>query len=537
MKSKILTPILEKLKAIDKRRLLSAGVYSALIFLMLASFWNARIFPSDEAEIFMHGQSIANGKILYREIASQHMPLMYYIAAFFSLLGAKTVLAFRLCFFGLTALIYGAIYFFYSKRLSRIGVMLFPIIYILTLPGIEFGSCILSDQFQGIGMAILFLEFLSFTKTHELSVGSCIAISAAILLSFGSAFVSIFAIFVMFVTVLAFDLSAIGKHRPECNKTAKAVLVKYARLVGIVLIPLAVIALAILCSGAIVDFFYWAYKVNIDIYPKYNHYSASVLENIFIGFRRIFNYFANFNYGAIDAGDVLNFAIIFLTIVYLLKVSKGRGGLIKLAGSAIFISACATRGLFDYHGTPAVSVMALCAALAVGEFIEDHPLKKPATAAAAAIMAVIVASPFCTNVLPNLTKMDYKQDVMEFQSDLSASYIDAITEEGERVGFSTLDCHVLVLSGTIPASNQGGSVPWFWEAGGEQAMRELTEDPPRVFLYYPELNIWGYSMRSYAPDLVQFIESNYTMIGRGTVTVWVLNSYYDEAMQKIDAMK
>ncbi len=529
--------LFDKIKAADKRHLLGSLVFSAFIFLMLAAFWNTPIFPSDEAEIYMHGQSIANGKILYKEIASQHMPVMYYIAALFSLLGARTVLGFRIFFFVLTALIYGAIYFFYSKRVSRLGVILFPVIYILTLPGIDYGACILSDQYQGIGMAILFLEFICFIKTHELPIGSCVAISLAILISFGSAFVSIFAIFVMFVTVVAFDLSAVGKNRPECNKTAKAVLIKYGRLVGIVLIPLALIAFVILVTGSMKDFYFWAYRVNMDIYPKYNNYSSSVIQNIFFGFQRFFIYFDSLNYSALNATVILRIAIIFLTLVYLIKISVGRGFLIKLAGSAIFISACATRGLFDFHGTPAVAVFSLCAAMAVGEFLESHPLQKPATTAIAALVAIVVASPYCARVLPNLFKMDYNQCVMAFQGDISAKYIDAITEDGERIGFSTLDCHIPVLSKTIPASNQGGSVPWFWEAGREQAMQELTEDPPRVFLYYSEHVVWGYKMRDYAPELVEFIESNYSPLGRGTVTVWVLNSYYDEAAAIIDAMK
>ena len=533
-------PALERLKkklfSIDRKRALTSVLLCAISFLLFAAYWNTQIFPSDEAEIFLHGQSIASGLLLYKDVASQHTPIMYYIAAVFSLLGAKTVLAFRLFFYGLFSVIYGAIYYRYSKHLSRKALFIFPIAYIISLYGIQFGAAVLSDQMQAIGMAVLFLEFIIFTKTHELPIKSCIAISFAIFVSFGSAFVSAFAIFVLFIAVLAFDLSAIGEKRPECNKTARLITLKYLRLFGIVLLPIALLVLYFLVSGSIVDMYTWVYKINVSIYPKYIGYSMDVIENIFNGFTRFFGFFDEINWGDVSGTVLLRIILILLTITYLLKFSFGRGALIKLAGAAIFISACATRGLFDYHGTPAVIILALSSALAVGEFLESHPIEKPFSSAVAAVLALIVISPYCQNALPNLFRMDYREDVADFQDSVTSRYLDALTDEGERVGFSTLDCHYLVQSGTIPAMNQGGSVPWFWEMGKAQAMAELTAAPPRVYIYYQDLTIWGYHIDDYAPELVDFIESNYTQLERGTSTIWVLNSYYEEAMAIIDAL-
>lgn len=528
--------LLDKIKASDKKHLLYALIFSAVIFLLYACYWNSPIFPSDEAEIFMHGQSIANGKLLYKDIASQHTPVMYYLAALFSILGADSVLSFRIFFYAFFAIIYGVIFFRYGKHLSKKGLVLFPIIYILALEAIEFGPCILSDQAQGIGMAILFLEFILFTRTHELPISSCIAISFAIFLSFGSAFVSAFAIFVMFITVLAFDLSAIGKHRPECNATAKLMLFKYLRLVGIVLIPFAILILYLAVTGSLVDAFKWVYHINVTVYPKYIGYSMSIKENIFNGFSRVLIYFKTMNWSLIGTATLLRILMIILCVAYILNFSKGRGALIKLIGSLVFLSACATRGVFDFHGTPVVFMFALGSGLFLGEFFDAHPPKTPFKTAAVAVICVAMSSSFISGVLPNLLRMDYRQDVLSFQGDLSAIYIDAITEDGEEIGFSTLDCHVPVLSHTVPATLHGGSVPWFWEYEHDSVMQKLTSSPPRVFLYYEDLTVWGHSMRSYAPELVAFIESNYTKLGYGTSTVWVLNSYYEEAVSIINAL-
>ena len=130
-----------------------------------------------------------------------------------------------------------------------------------------------------------------------------------------------------------------------------------------------------------------------------------------------------------------------------------------------------------------------------------------------------------------------KSAVESFENNISAKYIDALTEAGERVGFSTLDCDVMVMAGVVPASIQGGSVPWFWEQAGEQAMKELRSAPPRVFVFYKHQSVWGYHISDYAPELVEFINENYVRISDRTEIVWVLKSYYAEAKEIIDALE
>ena len=73
-------------------------VVGVVSFILLMAFWNTEIFISDEEEIFVKGQQIANGQLLYKEIGSQHMPLMYYLSAVMSKMGITTVAGFRLGF-------------------------------------------------------------------------------------------------------------------------------------------------------------------------------------------------------------------------------------------------------------------------------------------------------------------------------------------------------------------------------------------------------------------------------------------------------
>ena len=88
-----------KISKRTKTALLLVLVY----FVMLMFYINEPFFESDEGDIYMVGAAIANGRLLYRDITSQHMPVMYYIAAVFSLLGASTITAFRIWFYLLMA--------------------------------------------------------------------------------------------------------------------------------------------------------------------------------------------------------------------------------------------------------------------------------------------------------------------------------------------------------------------------------------------------------------------------------------------------
>lgn len=178
----------------------AAGLIVLVSFLLMLLYIDQPFFTTDEGDVFLVGSAIAKGQLLYGDVASQHMPVMYYFAAFFALFGVSTVTSFRLCFYGLMACIWGLMYYFYCDKINRKVLAIYPVIYIIMLRYIEMGHAVLSDQFQGLGMAILFFELLAFERTRELKLSNMIMISFAVFISFGSAFTAIIGVFYVPVT-------------------------------------------------------------------------------------------------------------------------------------------------------------------------------------------------------------------------------------------------------------------------------------------------------------------------------------------------
>ena len=70
------------------RLLLYIAVF-LLFFIAACRYRNLPWFGTDELDIMVGGKGIASGYRLYNDFISQHMPVSYYISAFFELLGFK----------------------------------------------------------------------------------------------------------------------------------------------------------------------------------------------------------------------------------------------------------------------------------------------------------------------------------------------------------------------------------------------------------------------------------------------------------------
>ncbi len=514
------------------KRLIISAIFACILFRLLSAFWNQYWFVSDEVEIFMHGQAIANGELLYRDTASQHTPIMYYISAIFSLLGVTTITGFRLCFYAVISALWGLMYFRYSERRGKLSVILYPLLYICILAQLDWtATCILSDQFQGIGMAILFFEFLEFNEKRDLNISNCVMISLSVLISFGTAFVAAFAIAIMAATVIALDIWNCIKEKKDIKSAWSELWRRYVKLFSIVLAPIAVLLLFYICTGTLDDLIAWTYTINRTVYTNYTGGYGSSIINGFLGGR--VHYLELLKFTSFNALTFCKLLLILLSIAYIVHLAKkGNGSVIRVVGMLLFMFACATRGLFDFHGLPAVALICSMSACFVGEVLIPSIKGKALPIALTITCSIVMFLPYYQNIFPNRKTISTTNDISVGST---AWYIDKITDDGERVGFSLLNCDLMVLGKVIPATVQAGSVPWFWDFAGEEAMEELNAEPPRVFLFSPGHEVWGHKITDYAPDLVEFIQSNYTCLDYiGQPVIWVHNSYIDEVNQKIN---
>ena len=514
------------------RRPVSAVLFGLLMFIALIGFWNQPWFSSDEAEIFMHGQAIAQGELLYAETGSQHMPLMYYLAALFSLLGARTITGFRIWFYLFTAVLWGIMFYRYQKRWGKLALCLYPLLYICLLSHLDWtATCVLSDQYQGIGMAILLFEFLEFNEERRLSIPASCMISLAIFISFGSAFVAAFGVFVIVCAVLLLDIWDRILAKEGFWKSVLGFLKQFWQVVLIVAAPFALLFLYYLVTGTLDDFINWAYLLNRTVYVNYTGgYGNSILSGFFGGY---VHYLGLFTFSPLTARAAFGLFLIFCSVGLLLLVARrGKGMGIRLVGLVLFLVACATRGLLDFHGVPALAVLCAMSACFLGRVLDPSAIKKNfVRMTALAFALVLMVTPYLCKAVPAWVKLPFANDKPE---NSTAWCLDTITEEGERVGFGILFCDIMVLAGVHPATVQGGSVPWFWDYAGEETMRELRSDPPRAYLYSPEHEVWGHKITEYAPELASFMDENYTSLSAlGQPLVWVHNDYFEEAQNKI----
>ncbi len=519
---------------LSKKWVLSIAVMAATFFVMLF-FHQDPMFISDELEIFSKGQAIAGGMKLYTDIGSQHMPLMYYIAALFSMVGINTVVLFRFAFYALTAFLFGLMFFCYSDRFGKKVMLFYPLGMLVLMPSILWGTTVLSDLYQGIGIAILILELISFKTSEKISFKSMGMISLAIFISFGSAFVSIFSVFAVAVTVAALEIVAAVKAKENVFKFVWRMIKRYWLLVVIVAAPFAVMFGYIALQGSLGDFIGWAYTLNRTIYPKYLGYGSSIIGSLFGGVKYLVAPFIelSFTYACFK-----NIAWLVLSVLGIAAVYRKKKDIVLLLGVIfVFITAATRAGFESFHGLPVISVGALLAAMffadkwaSVKEFFKTRSYVK---VTALMLCFIVLASPLLHRMAEASNKGLSKYAPGEISTTSTA--VDLLTETNEKVGFSSLNYEYLINGKAVVASSNGGSVPWLWEYVGKDVMEQFSQNPPRVYIYDENLAAWGYKITDYAPELKSFIDENYVSLEPyGYADLYVHNTYSEEAFGILD---
>ncbi len=516
-------------KKLNRAKYICALCLFLLCFVMLMVCLNDQFFDSDEGEIYSKGIAISHGQLLYRDFASQHMPLMYYIAALFNLLGASTVSQFRIGFYLFFSFFWAMNVIWYWDKTNRIALILPPLLYIIQIKFIQLGTSILSEHAQATGMAILFFELVSFYEHYTLNWRNYARISLAVLLSFGSAFTSVFPIFFLALTVLALEIKyyvqqdAIGKRAWR-----KSIARKYLMLVLVVFMPFIILGLYYETTKSAEGFYYWAYKFNVTIYANYQPTGGSRIKALFDGFQYLLEPLKTI-FG--DKGEKMRAILTLGSLGSLFLVGILSKSVILPVGLLLMVNACETRGSIDsFHSMHAVMLQGCILSYALGLLaarIRQFRLRSIAWA----LMIIGVLFPYRKNLL-ELKNICVTGDAAK---SIGGYYVDLLTEEGERICNSTLLESLYIQSKTVPASIVTGGVKWMWDGAGEEAMEELRANPPRVCVLDRDYAVWGFSILDYAGDLISFVDENYVPLNDFFQdNIYVLKSYYEEARAKLD---
>ncbi len=523
--------LIGKLKRLISRSvILQSILFSVFAFLVFLALWNQDVWTHDEPEMFIKGQQIMRGGLLYKDVDSQHMPLMYHLSAVFARMGFSGMAGFRAAFFALFALLLGIMYLQYSSFMGKRTFYVSLIAYVSISITVWHGTCVLSDQLQGIGMAILFMQLLCYEKEKKWTAGSCICCSLAAFISFGSAFVSVFAIFAFYVGIALIILSE--------EKTLKAAVKRGAvdagRMALAMALPFVDYLLYFFRTHTAGAFFKWAYRFNTEVYSKYmvNNYGSSIPGALFYG---ISNIAKTFVVDSVSTTALIHIAVIALCMFFVLE--KWKENRILAISVVVFVIACATRDCFGFHGLPVIWVFSVMIGSVFNKYF-DSLMERIKGNTLKQLVLAIAAVTFCAGYLQVANQL-FSFSLKESYNTGSEEYaLKILGDEYEEVGYFNFDHELLLKGHKLPANPSMAVYPWFWEWEHDKVMKSLQKKKPRIFCYRTGQEVWGYKVSKCSPEIEELLRTEYTALNDlGFPDLYVRNDYFYEAAAVLEGDK
>ena len=510
------------------------GIAIFLIYVLVQMKYVYEVwFDPDELDIYSVAFEMFKGKVLYRDIPSQHMPWTYIISWIFYILGAHTAFLQRLYFYILFAGFWTSFIFIYKKYVNKWALVIQPFIYLAVIQHIDFATQILSEHLQVIGFQIFLLEFLMFLKKRDVSLGSCIRMMFGVLFTFGTAFLSVYPLFFMFLGVVFMEIKWALEDGTSMKDFWITVGKRYGRLAGIVAIPWVIMVIAMICTKSFHDFGFGAYTINVLYYPNYMAgLGGSSFSNFLVPITEVVKYYQDWGFDQVGVVFLIRTFLIVCGIYFGYRIAKDES---KIAGFAVYMFTflCGVRGFYNFHGTPFVGIMSLVMAIVMCQYMfgdkEKFDAKPVLTKAALAVMSFIVVINFSTDIqmIPNWIFMDGESNFYQTDTDIML----ALTDEDERF-WQTNICNSIAWGSRRVSTGPTVSTPWMWDAIGCHDIDEFMQNPARVCIFQLGYESWGHNMADYAPEAYYFIVNNYKFIPTSTM-IWVQNDYYEEACTRL----
>ena len=480
-----------------------------IVFLLMSSFAVSGTF-TDESDNIRGGMIIARGGVLYRDYVTQHTPVVYYLCSIFALLGAGSVQQFRLSYYIVTAVIWGFLYGRHESVFGKRKMFLLPILEVIFITSVVPGQGwqILSDGVQGLCMVALLLEFLRYKEDKAIGWDRCIVISACIWGSFGSAFVSAYAILVVVMIVVVLE----GFYWSKEKISLKGFFQRYYKLMIAVIVPLICAILYFKWNQCLGRAYQQFYLFNREVYPKYTDFGDNLLQPFVNAVNYFFSILAN-NMNQIVQASATSLVILQLVIVVcatmvviMLAVKKRYVEAITLF---LVMCCCATRG-YGFHGMAAWYVAVMIILLFIEELRSIFP---KIGAACLGIAALYMLSIYINSVSGNLL---YKQTAV---SELESRIVE-ITEDKEDILLDAYCCDSIYLlyKNRYPVNKAVYMLPWYMDWYEEETVQTLQTNRPRIVVYYPEQQTWVYSY--YTNYFATALREDYTQISDNPEDGW-----------------
>jgi len=371
---------------------------------------------------------------------------------------------------------------------------------------------------------------LLFYENRRVGIKDSIMLSLGIFISFNAAFISLFPIFAAFVFVLVLEIRQAQQDKRSILTELIFLIKKYFVMLVIILAPNLCLWIYYWQRNMFLAFVKWGYLFNTDVYARYiGGYGDNPISALFKGIGTLMS---SFNFDTFTSTTISNIFFMFVVLLYLINEYRTKKDKLYMAGILFFLVTCASRSTFGFHGLSAISTMSVMASIVICDnfnLLWDK-VKDSTVKIALVILAVIFLSCNYLTKIPNSLSFTTK----EYIKTSSLSYaLEKITDKNEEIGMATLDYTTLIQAGVVPYSLACGAFAWYWEWTCDEELSDYSNYLPRVFYYDPNYAVWGYPITSYAPELKQIIEQNYRSVDEYS-GLYVLNSYYDEAMSKLN---
>ena len=503
------------------------GLFLLFLLIQVRYMYVVRFDP-DELDIYVNGFEMVNGKILYKDIPSQHMPWTYIISSFFYLIGAHSVPMQRLCFYILFAGFWTSFVFVYKDYVNKWILILQALLYHMILQHLDFATQILSEHLSVIGAQIFLLEFLMFIKKRDISIGSCIRMSIAVVMTFGAAFITIFSLFFIAVGVFALEIKWGIEEHEKASHWWKKMFIRYGRLVGIVAVPWIGMICYMIATHSLGDFWLGAYTVNREYYPRYMEGLGGGIASTFItSFNQLAKYLMSLSLGGLNLMIIIQLFMIGCGLYFVYKIGRKEGFIVGFT-LFLYIFTYGSRGFFNYHGATFVGVIALVTAYVMVNYLyckpkefDSKPLFYKASICSLTTALIIM---YCMNITMMLSFIK-GIETNEYQND--TELVELLTDEDERVWQTNVNNSICWFSKRV-SSGPTVSTPWMWDAIGHKGIDEAIKNPPRVAIFQIGYESWGHNMADYAPEAYYFIVNNYKHLPTSDM-IWVHKDYYNDA--------
>lgn len=541
---------------------------SFAVMSVMASECNPTIM--DENDNILAGMlQTGRGVVIYRDYIAQHTPFVYWLCAFYSAIGAKSVGQFRLLFELTVSIVWGLTFFRHRKQRFTKAVALFSVI---SMPvAYEFighnAGQILSDNVQAVAMTVLLLELAAYYEDHKVGAGRAVVIALCAFASIGSAFMSVYAIFACMVAFLIeeirYHLTA-GKAgrsadsyqddsrqmRPRDFGKPAYFVRRYLLIVICALLPwIGAIAYLAAC-GALKDAWDMAFRFNLEVYADYGLPGGNFLEPFYSGVINCVNLVRESWIGLQTGTAIIPRVIesVFLLIVCILLIAAiFRHGFVQAIGLFLFIEMQATRQAVQFHSImlwyvvlmfilmelPGMGRAARSRSAGRSEsgqmvsgrealqtdgdapgFREDSAGKGDYGRVMRGIMPVIyTVAILAVFGLPYLRQT--RQAVVYRLAPVPAVEMQAVnsTEPGEEIFIEAgmLETDYIVYKGRYPATRLCWTLPWYYEWYGKETVETLRKKGTQILMYKMNPVVWG--IEGFAKDMDELVSTEYERVG------------------------